>query len=333
MTRVLSGIKPTGTLHLGNYLGAIRRWVDLQDRQDAHYMIADLHGLTEPHDPASLRADSLEIPTLLLAAGLDPERVTLFVQSHVHEHAELTWLLNCVTSVGELGRMTQFKEKSERQESVSVGLFDYPVLQAADILLYQADEVPVGDDQRQHVELTRDLAERFNHRFGTVFTLPTATFPPTGARVMDLQNVQDKMSKSIVSPKGTVDLLDPPDTITSKVMSAVTDSGTEVRAAPDKPGVTNLLDLMSAVTGQEVPVLEDRFAGRGYGEFKKELAETVIELLRPLQDRYGQLAADPSAVKERLALGAAKAGRTAAATLAAAKDAVGLLPPRGDTWR
>jgi tryptophanyl-tRNA synthetase len=331
--RVLSGMKPSGSLHLGNYLGAIQRWVAEQDRQDAYYMIADLHAPTAPHDPTQLRADTLEMASLWLAAGLDPGRATLFVQSHVHEHAELTWLLNCVAGMGELGRMTQFKEKSEGQEFVSVGLFDYPVLQAADILLYQADEVPVGADQRQHVELTRDVAQRFNHRFGDVFKIPEATFPKAGARVMDLQDVTSKMSKSIESPRGTIDLLDPANVIVRKVKSAVTDSGREVHASPDKPGITNLLDMFGAVTGQEVGALEERFAGRGYGEFKKELAEAVVEFLRPLQERYQDLAADPGAVQRQLAVGADKARETAAATLAAAKDAMGLLPPRGSSWR
>lgn len=327
MTRILSGIQPTGDLHLGNHLGAIRRWVDEQHRVDAFYCIVDLHAMTLPHEPEVLTSDTLEVATLLLAAGLDPERCTLFVQSHLHEHAELAWLLNCVTAYGELQRMVQWKEKSEGREFVPVALFDYPVLQAADILLYQADQVPVGDDQRQHLELTRNVAERFNHRFAEVFTVPEATFPKAGARIMDLQHVDRKMSKSIESPRGTIRLLDDPDAIRKKVMSAVTDSGTEIRAAEDKPGITNLLDLLSAVTGEEVAALEDRFRGKGYGDFKREIAEAVVEFLRPLQERHAELSADPEAVRVALRAGAERARSVAAETLAQAKDAMGLLRP------
>ncbi len=333
MTRVLSGIQPTGDLHLGNYLGAIRRWVADQDRVDGFFCIVDLHAMTVPHDAVALRTGTLELATLLFAAGLDPQRSTVFVQSHVHEHAELAWVMQCVASYGELQRMTQFKEKSEQQKDfVSAGLFTYPALQAADILVYQADEVPVGEDQRQHIELTRDVAQRFNHRFGETFTLPRATTPPAGARIMDLQLVESKMSKSLDSPKGTVYLLDEPDTVRKKLMSAVTDSGSEVRAAPDKAGVTNLLDLLSAVTGEEVEQLERRFEGRGYGDFKREVAEAVVELLLPLQERYRELARDPGAVQEQLRTGADKAREVAAGTLDRVKDAVGLLPPTGGSW-
>ncbi len=329
MTRVLSGIQPTGDLHLGNYLGAIRRWVDEQGRQDAYYMLADLHAITVPHDPKELRTTTLEVATVLIAAGLDPDRVTLFAQSHVHEHAELAWILNCVATMGELGRMVQFKEKSgHERESASAGLFIYPVLQAADILLYQADEVPVGEDQRQHVELTRDLAQRFNHRFGKVFTVPKVTTPKAGARIMDLQLVDKKMSKSLDSPRGTIYLLDPPGAIGKKIRAAVTDSGSDVRAGPEKPGITNLLDLFSAVTGDTISTLERRFDGRGYGDFKGELADAVAAFLRPLQERHEELSAAPEVVLGHLARGAEKARATAADTLAAVKDAVGLLPPR-----
>lgn len=333
MTRVLSGIQPTGDLHLGNYLGAIRRWVADQDRVDGYFCIVDLHAMTTPHDAVALRAGTLELATLLLAAGLDPQRSTVFVQSHVHEHAELAWVMQCVAAYGELQRMTQFKEKSEQQkEFISAGLFTYPALQAADILIYQADEVPVGEDQRQHIELTRDVAQRFNHRFGEVFTLPKATTPPAGARVMDLQQTESKMSKSLDSPKGTIYLLDDADAVRKKVMSAVTDSGSQVRSGPDKGGVTNLLDLLSAVTGEEVSAIEQRFEGRGYGDFKKEVAVRVADLLRPLQERYAELAADPGAVQEQLRLGAERAREVAAQTMAAVKDAVGLLPPAGARW-
>ena len=332
MTRILSGIQPTGDLHLGNHLGAVRRWVEQQDDVDAFYCIVDLHAMTLPHDPEALNTETLRVAALLLAAGLDPARCTLFVQSHLHEHAEMAWLLNCVASYGELQRMVQWKEKSEGREFVPVALFDYPVLQAADILLYQADQVPVGDDQRQHLELTRNIAERFNHRFGEVFTVPEATFPPSGARVMDLQQVDRKMSKSIESPKGTIRLLDEPDAIRKKIMSAVTDSGSEIRAGEDKPGVTNLLDLLSAVTGEEVPVLEERFQGKGYGELKREIADAVLEFLRPLQERYQELSSDPESVREALRIGAERARSVAEGTLARAKDAMGLLPPQEGGW-
>lgn len=333
MTRVLSGIQPTGDLHLGNYLGAIRRWVSDQDRVDGFFCIVDLHAITVEHDPSELRQGTLELATWLFAAGIDPARSTVFVQSHVHEHAELAWIMNCLGSFGELSRMTQWKEKSEGRDFVSVGLFTYPALQAADILLYQADEVPVGDDQRQHIELTRDLAQRFNHRFGEVFTLPKATFPTAGARIMDLQLVDKKMSKSLDSPKGTLFLADPPDKLRKKIMSAVTDSGSDVRADPDeKAGITNLLDLLSAASGEEIETLVGQFAGKGYGDFKKDVAEAVVEQLRPLQERYAELAADPGAVQERLTVGAEKARTVAVETLAGAKDALGLLPPGGQTW-
>ncbi len=250
MTRVFSGIKPSGDLHLGNYLGAVRRWVDDQDRHDAMYCVVDLHAMTVPYESDELADRSRQLAALLMAAGLDPQRCILFVQSHVAEHSRLTWILNCVATFGELRRMTQFKEKSEGQESASVGLFDYPVLMAADILLYDTNEVPVGDDQRQHVELTRDVALRFNHRFGDTLVVPEATFPPVGARIMDLQIPTAKMSKSEDSPQGTISVLDPPARITKKIKSAVTDSGTDVRHDRDeKPGISNLLDIYAAATG------------------------------------------------------------------------------------
>ena len=326
--RILSGIAPSGQFHLGNLVGAIRRWVDDQDVQDAYYMIVDLHAITMPQDPALLRARTIDSARQLFAAGLDPERSTVFIQSHVHEHAELGWILGCVATFGELNRMTQFKEKSgEARESATAGLFTYPVLQAADILLYRADEVPVGDDQRQHIELTRDIAQRFNHRFGEVFTVPKATTPKVGGRVMDLQFIDKKMSKSADSPRGTINLLDDPTAIAKKVKSAVTDSGSEVKAAPDKQGVTNLLDLYSALTGDEVAAIESRYEGKLYGEFKSDLADVVVETLRPVRERYDAL--DPESVERMLATGATKARTVAAETLARAKDAVGFVAPRG----
>ncbi|HEX2026766.1 MAG TPA: tryptophan--tRNA ligase [Nitriliruptorales bacterium] len=332
MTRVLSGIQPSGDFHVGNYLGAVRRWVEQQDRVDAYHPIVDLHAMTLPHDPATLRTATLRLAATLFGAGLDPDRATVFVQSHVHEHAELAWLLNCVASMGELNRMVQWKEKSEGREFVSVALFDYPVLQAADILLYQAEQVPVGEDQRQHIELTRDVAQRFNHRFGEVFTLPEATVPPAGARVMDLQLVDRKMSKSLDSPRGTINLSDRPDEISKKVMAAVTDSGNVIRAAPDKPGISNLLDLMSALTGEEIAALEARYEGKGYGEFKRDVAQALVELLRPVQARIDELNRDLGEVQRLLAIGADKARAVASETLRHAKDAVGLVPPEGPSW-
>ena len=327
MARVLSGIQPTGDVHLGNYVGAISRWA--QQQQPEHFFcIVDLHAITLPIDPDVLRAKTIDLAAWLLAAGLDPELCTLFVQSQVPEHPELAWVLGCTATMGELGRMTQFKEKSEGRESVAVGLFTYPVLQTADILLYQADEVPVGEDQRQHVELTRDIAQRFNSRYGETFTLPRATFPKVGARIMDLQLVGSKMSKSAESPQGTVMLDEDEDTTRKKIMRAVTDSGSEVRAAADKPGVTNLLDLFSAVTGSAVGDLEAAYEGKGYGDFKKDLAEAVNGYLRPVRGRHKELVADPGTILQALDRGADKARVVAAKTVATVYERVGFLPRR-----
>jgi tryptophanyl-tRNA synthetase len=325
MARVFSGIKPTGPVTLGNYVGALRSWVAAQAEDDCVYCVVDLHALTVPHDPAELRALTLELATVLLAVGLDPERCTLFVQSHVHEHAELAWLMECTASVGELRRMTQFKDKSGDQEFVSAGLFTYPALMAADILLYDTDRVPVGDDQRQHLELTRDLAGRFNTRFGETFVVPEATIPRVGARVMDLQEPTRKMSKTEESPQGVILLLEDPAGIERKIRRAVTDTETEVRYDPEaKPGVSNLLALLAAATGDDPAELAARY--QGYGALKADCAQAVVELLRPVQARYAELAADPAAVTALLARGADKARDTAAATLARARRAVGLLP-------
>jgi len=322
VARVFSGIKPTGDVHLGNYLGAIARWA--RDQQPEHvYCVVDLHSITLPHDPAALRRDTFELSCWLLAAGLDPDVCTLFVQSHVHEHAELSWVLECTSTMGELGRMTQFKEKSEGRESIPVGLYTYPVLQAADILLYQAEEVPVGADQQQHVELTRDIAQRFNARFGETFTVPRATLPPTGARVMDLQVPGRKMSKSADSPQGTIDLAEPESATRKKIMRAVTDSGDEVRAGADKPALTNLLDLYGAATGATVEEIEQRFVDARYGDFKSELAEAVNGFLRPVRQRHDELVADPGTVHDILRKGADRARGTAAETLAVVKERVG----------
>ncbi|MGZ4690670.1 MAG: tryptophan--tRNA ligase [Acidimicrobiia bacterium] len=328
MTRVFSGIQPTGEMHLGNYVGAVRRWVDDQQRADAIYCVVDLHAMTLPYDPAELRSGTQRLAMLLLAAGLDPERCIVFVQSHVPAVAELTWILNGVATVGELRRMTQFKDKGKGQESVSAGLFDYPVLMAADILLYDTDEVPVGDDQTQHVELARDIAIRFNHRFGDTLVVPKATVPPVGARIKDLQRPEAKMSKSVESPQGTILVLDSPAAITKKVRSAVTDSGTEVRFDPDeKPGVSNLLALYAAATGTTVNAAEAEFAGAGYGTFKGAVAEALVEYLRPVRERYEALAHDPGEVARILAEGAAKAEAIATVTMDRVRRATGLLLP------
>jgi tryptophanyl-tRNA synthetase len=326
MARVFSGIQPTGDKHLGNLLGAIRHWVAAQDHDDALYCVVDLHAMTIPYDPKDLTARTRSTAALLLAAGLDPQRCTLFVQSHVPAHTELTWILNCVATFGELRRMTQFKDKSAGQESVSVGLLDYPVLMAADILAYDTERVPVGDDQRQHLELSRDLAVRFNHRFGPTLVVPEPAIPPVAARVMDLQNPTAKMSTTAESPLGTIGLLDPPEVLSKRIRAAVTDSGTDVRFDPDtKPGVSNLLQILAAATDRTLPEVEADVAGGGYGTLKQTVADAVIEFLTPLQERYEALASDPSQVDAALATGAAKAEAVSTKVLRRVRDAVGLL--------
>jgi tryptophanyl-tRNA synthetase len=330
--RVLSGIQPTsGSFHLGNYLGAVRQWVSLQETHDAFYMVVDLHAITIPQDPAELRASTRLAAAQLLAAGVDPDRCTLFVQSHVAEHTQLAWVMNCLTGFGEASRMTQFKDKSAKQgaDRTTVGLFTYPVLQVADILLYQADQVPVGEDQRQHVELTRDVAERFNGRFGQTFTVPAAYILKEAAKIYDLQDPTAKMSKSASSPKGIINLLDEPKASAKKVRSAVTDTGTEVRYDPvNKPGISNLLVIHSALTGTTVPELEEKFAGQLYGALKTELAGIVADWVTPFRARTQEFLADPAELDAVLAKGAAKAREVAAGTLATAYDRVGFLPPR-----
>ena len=329
MTRVFSGMQPSGEPHLGNLLGAWVNWVAMQREAECIYCVVDLHAMTSPveHDPDTLRERTVDLATSMLAVGIDPDDSILFVQSHVHEHAECTWLFNCITGFGELRKQPQFKEKSEGHESVSAGLFDYPVLQTADILLYHADEVPVGEDQRHHIELARDIGQRFNHRFGEVFTLPKAVHPPAGARVMDLQDPTSKMSKSQSSEKGIVRVLDDPKRIEKKIKSAVTDSATDIRFdRDDKPGVSNLLEILSAVTGQPVEALATEYDGGGYGPFKTAVAEAVVERLRPIQQRHAELSTDPAEVARLLERGADKAREIAAPTLAKAKEAMGLLP-------
>ncbi|MDP5182876.1 tryptophan--tRNA ligase [Blastococcus sp. BMG 814] len=333
LPRVLSGIQPTAdSFHLGNYVGALRQWVSMQEDHDAFYCVVDLHAITlEQPDPAVLRQRTLVSAAQLIALGVDPARSTLFVQSQVPEHAQLAWVLQCLTGFGEASRMTQFKDKSTREGAgpTSVGLFTYPVLQAADILLYQAHRVPVGEDQRQHLELTRDLAGRFNGRYGETFTVPEAYIPAGAAKILDLQSPDKKMSKSL-PPAGCVNLLDDPKVTAKKIRSAVTDTGREVVADPEgKPGVTNLLTIHSAFSGQSTAQLEEHFAGRGYGDLKKELAEVVTEALAPVQQRTAELLADPAELERLLAGGAARAREVAGRTLAAVYERVGFLPPAG----
>jgi tryptophanyl-tRNA synthetase len=330
LPRVFSGIQPTAdSFHLGNYLGALRQWVALQDEADAFYCVVDLHAITVEQDPAVLRRRTLVSAAQLLAIGVDPRRSTLFVQSHAPEHAQLAWVLQCLTGFGEAGRMTQFKDKSQRQgtASTSVGLFTYPVLQAADILLYQAHQVPVGEDQRQHLELTRDLANRFNHRFGQTFRVPEPYILQGTAKVLDLQTPDKQMSKSLPGA-GCLSLLDEPTVNAKKIRSAVTDTGREVVADPEgKPGVTNLLTIHAALSGETVAGLEERFAGRGYGDLKKELAEVVSDALTPIRARTQELLDDPAELERILADGARAARAVAAPTLEEAYERVGFLRP------
>jgi tryptophanyl-tRNA synthetase len=326
MARVLSGIAPSGDFTLGNYLGALKHWVTFQDDHDAFYCVVDLHALTNDIDPAVLRRNSQDAALNLLAVGLDPHRCTVFVQSHVPEHTRLTWLLECTATMGELRRMTQFKEKSEGHETVRAGLFTYPVLMAADILLYAAEAVPVGDDQRQHLELARELAVRFNNRYGETFTVPEAAIPGAAARVMDLQHPERKMSKSADSPLGTIRLLDSSEEITRKVRKAVTDTDGEVRYdRATKPGLANLLELLAAATDRTPQDVATGYTR--YGDLKADVGEALSELLRPVRERRADLEDEPAYVGEVLAEGAAKAHAVAARTYAAAADAMGLLPP------
>ena len=327
MTRVFSGIKPTGPVQLGNLLGALRHWVADQDEADTIFCVVDLHALTVPQDPAELRSRTLELAQLLLAIGIDPSRSTLFVQSHVPEHAELSWLMECTASFGELRRMTQFKDKSDQSEFVSAGLFTYPALMAADILLYDTDRVPVGDDQRQHLELSRDLAIRFNSRYGDTFVVPEAAIAKIGARVMDLQHPTKKMSKSEDSPQGTILVLEDLDAIAKKIKRAVTDTETDVRFDPvEKPGVSNLLSILSACTDKAPETLAESYTR--YGDLKTAVAEAVVDTLRPIQERFAELAADPAGTAAILASGAEKARSIAGPVLERARKNIGLLAPQ-----
>ena len=328
--RVLSGIQPTAdSFHIGNYLGALRQWVALQDSYDAFYCVVDLHAITMQHDPAVLRRRTRVAAAQLFGAGLDPERCTVFVQSHVSEHAELAWVLGCITGFGEASRMVQFKDKSARAgaDAASVGLFTYPVLQAADILLYQTDQVPVGEDQRQHLELTRDLAQRFNRRFGDTFVVPEPYILPDVAKIADLQDPLIKMSKSSSSPQGIIDVLEEAGSIRRKIVRSVTDAGSEVRADDEaKPGVTNLLRIYAALTGESLDSLEQRYRGAGYGTFKKDLAEVIVDAFTPIRERTEQILADEAELDRMLAHGAARARKVASQTMDAVRDRVGFLP-------
>ena len=330
MGRSFSGIQPTGDIHLGNYLGALRGWVKEQDEHECFFCIVDLHALTVPQRSTNLRAQTLGTAAMLPAIGIDPLRSSLFVQSHVHEHAELAWIMDCLTSLGELRRMTQFKQKAVkgRETGTSAGLLTYPVLQAADILLYQADRVLVGEDQRQHLELTRTLASRFNHRFGKVFRLPAALYPRTGARIMDLQNPHVKMSKSSESSQGIIRLVDPPEVIQQKVRSAVTDSGKEIVVSADKPAITNLLTIFAALNGTDPATLTDAFEGWSYEQFKAKLAEALIGILRPIRERYLQWMKSADELIQHLVAGAEGATAIASGTMSAVREHLELLQGR-----
>jgi len=323
--RVFSGIQPTGDLHIGNYLGAIQHWVKIQHERDCIFCVVDLHAITIPQEPKILKAKIREVAGLLIASGIDPNIASVFIQSHVHEHSELTWILNCFIPMGWMRRMTQFKEKSQKQkEEVSTALFDYPALMAADILLYNTDEVPVGEDQKQHVELARDTAQRFNAIYGETFTAPRAVIAKAGARIMALDDPTQKMSKSEEQAGRVINLLDSPDDMRGKIMRATTDSLREIRFDENRPGVNNLLVIYEQFTGQGREEIEARFEGKGYVDLKRELAEVVVEGLRPVQVRYRELTADPAHIDRLLAEGADKVRPTAEKTLALVREKVGI---------
>lgn len=327
--RVLSGIQPTSdSFHLGNYLGAVKQWVELQEGHDAFYCIVDLHALTVETDPALMRKRTLVSAAQLLALGISPEKSTLFVQSQVPEHNQLAWIMECITGFGEASRMTQFKDRTAKggSDSTKVGVFTYPMLMAADILLYQADLVPVGEDQRQHIELTRDLAERFNSRYGATFNIPSGFILKQGAKIYDLQNPTAKMSKSADSAAGLIEILDTPEVNAKKIKSAVTDAGREIKFdEKEKPGVSNLLTIHSALSGQSISQLENHFAGKGYGDLKGEVADVVVEYLKPIREKTLELLADESHLLELLSAGAAKAQKVASTTLGKTYSNLGLV--------
>jgi tryptophanyl-tRNA synthetase len=323
--KVFSGIQPTGAKHLGNYAGGFRQYALTQEQGEAFFCIVDLHSISVEYDPAELRERTFDLIAILIATGLDPARSTIFAQSHVPAHAEANWLLSSVTSFGELRRMTQFKEKSEAQSFVSAGLFTYPVLQAGDILLYQTDIVPVGSDQRQHIELTRDIAERFNSRYGETFALPRGVIPEVGAKIMDLQEPGKKMSTTGGTEQGTVFILDSPDEIRRKFKVAVTDSGREIVHAEDKPGISNLIEIMTVSTGESIADIQGHYDGQGYGAFKAEVAESVITLLEPFQQRFREIRDDPGELQRLLARGAEKAAEASRPTLEAMYERMGFV--------
>ncbi len=325
MAIIFSGIKPTGDPTLGNYSGGFRQYAATQELGEAFFCIVDLHAITVDYDPVDLRERSLDLFAMLLATGLDPQRSTVFAQSHVTAHAEASWLLSAVASYGQLGRMTQFKEKGGQQDFVSAALFNYPVLMAGDILLYQADTVPIGDDQRQHLELARDIAERFNSRFGETFVVPNAVYPEVGARIMDLQDPLGKMGKTGSSEQGTIRILDGPDVIRKKFRTAITDSGRDVRRAEDKPGISNLIDILSVATGRTPEEIEGAYANSGYGQFKTDVGDAVVELLGPIRERYLELRSDPAELLRLLALGADKARTAVEPTVEAMYRAMGFV--------
>jgi tryptophanyl-tRNA synthetase len=326
--RIFSGIQPTGRKHLGNYIGAIRQYVEGQDRGEAIYCIVDLHAITVAYDPKELRARVLDTTAMLLAAGLDPARCILFRQGDVHEHTDLCWLLSVVTAHGDLNRMHQFKEKSAQQrELISAGLFLYPVLQAADILAYRTDEVPVGDDQRQHIELTRDIAERFNERFGETLVVPRHRIPDVGARIMDFQTPEQKMSTTGGSEQGTVYVDDDPKAITKKIKSAVTDSGSDVLRGPGKAGISNLIEILSVVRGVDPDQVESEFQGAGYGQFKQAVAEALVDYLAPVRERYDELRPDEARLEEVLRAGAERARAIAGETVGEVRERMGVGTP------
>jgi tryptophanyl-tRNA synthetase len=329
MPRVLSGIQPThDSFHLGNYLGAVRQWVSLQESHDAFYCVVDLHAITVDYEPADLRRRTLLSVAQLVAAGLEPDRCTLFVQSQVPEHAQLAWVMSCITGFGEASRMTQFKDKSQKGglDRATVGLFTYPILQAADILLYQADEVPVGEDQRQHIELTRDLGQRFNTRFGETFTIPKAHIVKSTAKITDLQEPTAKMSKSASSAAGIIELLDESSVTLKKIKSAVTDTGREVQFnESEKPGISNLLTIYSALTGETISQIESKYVDKGYGDFKKDVADVVIGFVEPFKKRTDEIMSDKGELERILKVGAEKAGHVAQETLQRVYDAVGFI--------
>jgi tryptophanyl-tRNA synthetase len=326
--RIFSGIRASGDKTLGNYSGGFRQYVATQEQGDAFFCVVDLHSITTPFEPEVLRESTLAVAAWLFATGLDPERSTVFVQSHVEAHAEAAWLLGAVASFGELRRMTQFKERADEQEFVAAGLLNYPVLMAGDILLYQTDIVPIGDDQRQHLELTRDVAERFNSRFGETFTVPEGVFPDEGARIKNLQEPERLMSTTRGAPQGVVRMIDPPDVVRKKFKTAVTDSGTEVRHDPDeKPGVSNLIEIMAVATGRSIADVEAQFDGQGYGAFKEGVADAVVELFTPIQRRYEELRADEGELRRLLGLGAEKAREASAPTLETMYERMGFVRP------